>query len=248
MREHIAYTGRFALFCLALLHRAVTPPWEVGELARHTVELVARCALPVAAVVFPAGMVLALQGLVIFDLFGAQRLLSPLVSVALYREIGPVLAGVLVAAQGGSAVAAELGAMRIQEELDATEVMGIDAIRVHVVPRFLAIVLATPLLNLLACVAGVWGGFASAVWIKGEPGGIYWANLWDLTTTADLAGSAFKAFVFGLVIGLVACWNGYHASGGAPGVGKAVNDTVVYAATGFILVNYFLTSALFGVI
>ncbi len=242
----IAALGRFGAFAGGVLWRAATPPWSWPDVSHHTGQLVARCVLPVVAVVFPAGMVLALQGLLIFDLFGAQRMLSSLVSLAVFRELSPVLASVLVAAQGGSGFAAELGAMKIREELDATEVMAIDPVRVHVVPRVVAAVLATPLLYLAGCLAGVVGGALVAVAFKGETAGLYWANLWALTSGVDLAGGALKSVVFGLLIGLISTFQGSGATGGAAGVGRAVNDTVVLSITAFVVVNYFLTSALFG--
>lgn len=238
--------GSFGRFAGAVLLRIVVPPWSVPDVAHHLWTLATRCALPVIAVVMPAGMVLALQGLVIFEQFGAQRLLSSLVSVAVFRELSPVLASVLVAAQGGSGFAAELGAMSIHEELDATEVMAIDGLRVHVVPRVIAATLATPLLHGLGSAAGVVGAWLVAVVSRHEPSGIFWANLWALTQPIDLFGSMLKTLVFGAIIGLVATWKGYRASGGAAGVGHAVNDTVVIAITAFIVANYVLTSALFG--
>ncbi|MCA9569777.1 MAG: ABC transporter permease [Myxococcales bacterium] len=248
MIEGLAGLGRFALFGAGVAWRIVTPWWEVGETSRHVWQLVARCFLPVVAVVFPFGMVMALQGLGIFAVFGAQRMLSSLVSVAVFRELSPVLACTLVAAQGGSAFAAELGAMRIQEELDATEIMAIDSLRAHVVPRVVAALLASPVLVLVGSISGIAGGFVTAVYVQGEPEGVYWANLWALTSPVDVAGGLVKAFVFGGIIGLVACYQGYFATGGAAGVGRAVNNAVVIAVTVFVVVNYFLTTALFGAI
>lgn len=246
--ERIAALGRFGEFVARVAWRIATPPWETAEIARHTWTITVRCVLPVIATVGPLGMVMALQGLRIFDLFGAQRLLSSLVSVAVFRELSPVMASALVAAQGGSAFAAELGAMRIKEELDATEVMAIDALRVHVVPRVLAAVLATPMLELAGSLGGVFGGFLVASVIGDEPAGVYFANLWALTGPMDIVGGLFKAAVFGALIGLVATYYGFHATGGAAGVGQAVNDTVVISITTFIVANYFLTTALFGVL
>jgi phospholipid/cholesterol/gamma-HCH transport system permease protein len=244
----LAQLGRFGIFSGQVGWRILSPRWEISEAARHTYLITIRCLLPVVAVIFPFGMVMALQGLTIFDMFGAQRLLSSLISVAVFRELAPVLAGVLVAAQGGSAFAAELGAMRIREEIDATVVMAIDPIRVHVVPRVVATVIAAPMLTTVGALSGILGGYASAVWVQGESGPVYMANVWAFTSMFDIIGGMIKAVVFGAIIGLTACFYGFNASGGAAGVGKAVNDTVVMAATGFIIVNYFLTSALFGVI
>lgn len=246
--DTLAALGRFTGFAARVGWRVLVPPWELHEAARHTWTITLRCFLPVIAVVFPLGMVMALQGLAIFDLFGAQRLLSSLVSVAVFRELSPVLASVLVAAQGGSAFAAELGAMRIREELDATEVMGIDALRVHVVPRVVATLVAAPMLNLVGSLAGIAGGFVVATWVEGEPAGIYWANLWALTQPSDIVGGTLKSLVFGGLIGVIACYQGFYTTGGAAGVGRAVNATVVVGVTAFIVANYFLTTALFGAI
>ncbi|MFM2161914.1 MAG: hypothetical protein RLZZ383_1426 [Pseudomonadota bacterium] len=248
LRERAAALGRFGVYVAQVAWRLVTPPWEIRDAVRHLHLLLVRCALPVTAVVFPAGMVLALQGLQIFVLFGAQRMLSSLISVSTFRELSPVLASVLVAAQGGSSFAAELGAMRIKEELDATSVMAVDALRVHVVPRVLAVMVATPMLNLVGSFAGVMGGWLVAVVFKGENDGIFWANLWELTEPLDLGGGMFKTTVFGFLIGMISTYQGYYTTGGAAGVGRAVNDTVVIAVTSFIVVNYFLTSALYGVL
>jgi phospholipid/cholesterol/gamma-HCH transport system permease protein len=136
--------------------------------------------------------------------------------------------------------------MRIKEELDATEVMAVDALKFHAVPRVIALTIACPLLNIVGSVAGVAGGYVTAVFIKGESGGIFLAELWSFMGPIDLYGGIVKTTVFGLVIGLISCYHGYRATGGAAGVGKAVNDTVVHSVVAFITLNYFLTSALFG--
>lgn len=242
----LAGLGRFGRFGTAVGAGLLRPPWYPAEALRHTAVVAMRCLLPVLAVTLPIGMVIALQGLEIFAVFGAERLLSSLVSVTVLRELAPVMASVLVAAQGGASVAAELGAMRIREELDATAVMAVDPLRFHAVPRVVGLAVACPLLYVAGAAAGVLGGYASAVGLKGEPGGIYWENLWALCTPMDLWGGLLKTAVFGVVIGLVAAFHGYEASGGAAGVGRAVNLTVVRSVLGFIAANYLLTSALFG--
>lgn len=238
--------GRFSLFAGQVGVRCLRPPWHLDAMLEQTWITTTRCLLPVIAVTAPFGMVLSLQGLEIFEMFGAQRLLSSLVSVAVLRELSPVLACVLVAAQGGSSVAAELGAMRIKEELDATEVMAVDSLRYHVVPRVLAMTLACPLLNVVGSAAGLLGGFFTAVVVKGETAGVFMAELWALTVPADVWAGVLKTTIFGATIGLIAAWHGFHASGGAAGVGRAVNRTVVHAVLAFITLNYFLTSAIFG--
>lgn len=238
--------GRFGVFVGQVAWRVVTPPWNRGELFRHAWLVTVRCVLPVVAVTFPFGLVIALQGLAIFDLFGAQRMLPSLLSITVLRELSPVLASVLVAAQGGSAFAAELGAMRIKEEIDATEVMAVDALRWHVVPRVLALVIACPILEVIGSVSGLFGGYVMAVGLRGEPSGVFLGHLWAFTTPTDVWSGIVKTVVFGAIIGLTACFHGFYATGGAAGVGRGVNDTVVRATLAFFVANYLLTSAMFA--
>ena len=239
--------GRFGVFAGRIGRRALSRPLFFDHIIHHTWTSASRCLLPVIAVTFPFGMVITLQGMEIFQLFGAERLLSSLVSVAVLRELSPVLASVLVAAQGGSSCAAELGAMRIREELAATEVMAVDGLKYHVTPRVLALALTCPLLNVVGSLSGLVGGWFTAVLIKGEPSGIFLAQLWRLTTPMDVWGGTLKTLLFGFVIGLIAAYHGFNAKGGAAGVGRAVNDTVVHSVLIFITLNYFLTSAMFGI-
>ena len=246
--ETLRQIGHFTSFCGEVGIRALTGRFSVRDLIRHLATVLTRCLLPVAAMVFPFGMVIALQGLSIFETYGAQRLLASLASVAIIRELSPVLASVLVAAQGGSACAAELGAMRIKEELDATEVMGVDSLSVHVVPRVLAMTIACPVLNLFGTVSGLLGAYVTAVVLKGENGGVFLSQLFNFTMPFDLIAAGIKTTVFGIIIGMVAAYLGFHARGGAAGVGRAVNQTVVRSTLLFITANYFLTSALFGTI
>jgi len=238
--------GRFGTFVGQVAARVPRRPFFVPETLEHVWSTVVHCVGPVIAVTLPYGMVVSLQGLQIFHMFGAERLLSSLVSVAVLRELSPVMASVLVAAQGGSSCAAELGAMRIKEELDATEVMGVDSLKYHVVPRVLALTLATPLLNVAGAVAGLSGGYITAVLVKGEPGGIFLGQMWTLMGVVDVWAGVIKTTLFGAIIGLVAAYHGFNATGGAAGVGRAVNDTVVHSVLLFITLNYLLTSAFFG--
>ena len=130
-----------------------------------------------------------------------------------------VLASVLVAAQGGSSCAASLGAMRIKEELDATEVMAIDSLKYYVVPRVIAMTIACPLLNIAGSIAGVGGGYFTAVYLKGESGGIFLAELWAFMGPMDVYEGIIKTTLFG-TIGLISCYHGFRATGGAAGVSR----------------------------
>ena len=246
MLDSLAAIGKFGRFSGQIAVRLSQRPLFFHQIINQTWTTTTRCLLPVIAVTFPFGMVMALQGLEIFRMFGAERMLASLISIATLRELSPVLASVLVAAQGGSSCAASLGAMRIKEELDATEVMAIDALKYHVAPRVVAMTIACPLLNIAGSIAGVAGGYFTAVFIKGGSGGIFMAELWSFMGPIDIYGGLIKTTLFGLLIGLISCYHGYRATGGAAGVGRAVNDTVVHSVVAFIALNYFLTSALFG--
>ena len=238
--------GRLGGFAADAGRAAASLRWSGSETIRHAGVLAMRCLVPVCATIFPFGAVIAIQGMAIFDLFGAHRLLSSLLAVVIIRELGPVLAAVLVAAQGGSSFAAELGAMRIKEELDATAVMAVDPIAWHAVPRILAMVLVVPLLTILADAMGVLGGYAVAVGLYDQDHGIFMVHLAQLISVFDLFASVLKGFVFGGLVGLIATFRGYYATGGAEGVGRAVNDTVVYSVMFILVVNYVMSSALFG--
>ena len=246
MTESLVAVGRFGAFAVRVLRGMFSRPVFMDQVLEQVWTTTTRCLAPVVAVTFPFGMVMALQGLEIFTLFGAERMLASLISIATLRELSPVLASVLVAAQGGSSCAASLGAMRIKEELDATEVMAVDSVKYHVAPRVLALTFACPILNVAGCIAGLAGGYFTAVMIKGESGGIFMAELWAFTQPMDIWGGIIKTTCFGAAIGMIACYHGFRASGGAAGVGRAVNDTVVHSVVAFITMNYFLTSALFG--
>lgn len=238
--------GRFGRFAGRVVTTIPSRSWSVSELFEHAGTLTTRCFIPVCATIFPFGAVIGVQGMAIFDLFSAHRLLSSLLSLVIIRELAPVLAAVLVAAQGGASFAAELGAMRIKEELDATAVMGVDPIGWHVVPRVLAMVLVVPLLTTLANAFGVAGGYVVAVVLYDQDHGVFVHHMAQLIGLYDLAASAGKGAAFGLLVGLISTWRGYNATGGAEGVGRAVNDTVVYSVMFILVLNYQLSSLMFG--
>ncbi len=246
MTATLELLGRIGLFGARVVWATVTLQVPLQTFLDQLRTVILRCMLPVIAVVFPFGMVMSLQGLEIFALYGSQRLLSPFVAAAIIRELSPVMASTLVAAQGGASFAAELGAMRIKEELDATDVMGVDSLAFHAAPRVLALTVACPVLNLMGCISGIVGGYFTAVIMEGEAHGVFMSEMWGLTGPADVWGTVIKTTVFGAIIGLISCYLGFNTRGGAAGVGRAVNDTVVYSILVFIAANYLLTSAFFG--
>lgn len=242
----MARIGAVGAFFLATLTRAVRPPYYGREWARVMSGLGWRCLLPVVCVVGPMGAAVSLQGLKILRWFGTEHLLSPMLSVSILREISPVMAAMMVASQAGSSIAAELGSMRVKEEIDALEVMAVDPLKRLVAPRLMAGLLITPLLNAIASLAGLLGGYAMAVPIQGLNLGTFAANLYDMVSPFDLTVGLVKTAVFGLVITTLACYHGYHVTGGAFGVGRATNRAVVDAVVVVLLLNYVLSSLFYG--
>ena len=226
----------------ALLRRSV----PLREVMTHAATLCGRCFIPVNITIFPFGAVMGLQGMQILDLFSAHRLVSTLLAQFVIQELGPVLAAVLVAAQGGSSFAAELGTMRIKEEISATEVMAVDPVAWHVAPRLLAMALVVPLLVVIANFFGILGSYTVAVGLYEQAHGVFMAHLYENVGSLDVLLSALKGLCFGVLIGLIAVWKGFTASGGAEGVGRAVNDTVVQAVMFILVFNYLLSSLFFG--
>lgn len=240
--------GSIGFFALSVIRHALTPPFYISETIRCIKEHTTRSLLPVISVVAPFGMVIALQGLHVLQLFGTQRVLGSILVVAIFRELSPALAGIMMAAQGGSSVAAELGSMRVQDEIDAQEVMGVNPIRYLVVPRFIGLTIACPLVNTMAATTGIAGGYVVAVWMKGVSHGAFVADLFTYAQVFDLWSGAIKTTVFGAIIGMVSCYKGFNTTGGAEGVGRAANDAVVQSIILFLGVNYFLSYAMYSAV
>ncbi len=240
----IAEVGKFSNFVSNSVFWALKPPFFYKETVKSMRSIGWQCLIPVIAVVGPTGMVVALQGLTIFDLFGAHRLLSSLLAETMFRELSPMLASIMVAAQAGSAVAGEIGTMRVKEEIDAMEVMSVNPFQFIIVPRLLALAIICPLLNIIACSFGIAGGYLVAVILKGLNHGVFMDNLFSFLKISHIWGGMLKASVFGIVVGVMSCYKGYNVSGGALGVGKAANNTVVQSILLIVIVNYFITSAL----
>ena len=176
-------------------------------------------------------------------LFGAVDRLGGFFVLASIREIGPLITQIVVAGIAGTAITADLGARKVREELDALQVLGVDPIKNLVVPRFLALMVVTGLFDIYAVLFGIFGGILAALSF-GQPLGPFWATLFADASTVDLWGSVVKCTLFGAIIAIVCCYKGMSASGGAEGVGRAVNEAVVVA---FLLngaFNYVFTQTL----
>jgi len=240
----IAEVGKFSNFIFQTLYWLFLPPFFIKEMLKSIKSVSLQCIIPVIAVVTPAGMVITLQGLKVFDIFGAHRLLSSLLAEAIFREISPILASIMVAAQAGSAIAGEIGTMRVEEEIDALEAMSVNPFQYVIIPRLVGLALACPLLNMFASISGLAGGFLVAVVLKGLNKGVFIDNLFSFLQISHIFEGIIKASIFGIIVGFMSCYKGYNVTGGAFGVGKAANNTVVYSVLLMVVVNYFITSAI----
>ena len=191
------------------------------------------------------GMVLALQSYYGFRKFGAESLVGTTVALSMARELGPVLTSLMVTARAGSAIAAELGTMRVTEQIDALTVMAVDPIRYLVVPRILAGLLMVPVLCVISDFVGVTGGYFVGVKLLGINSGVYVANTIKYVELVDVFNGLVKAACFGVILTTIGCYKGFYASGGAQGVGRATTEAVVLASVLILISDYFLTAIMY---
>ncbi len=224
---------------------AVRPPYPYGE------ELVGQFLFVLKLSWFPMTISTfalclgapGLQAAGILSLFGNLDRLGGFFVVTAVRFIGPIVTAAVVAGVAGTAITADLGARKIREELDALQVLGVDPVKNLVVPRFLALMLVTGLFDIYALLFGIFGGVVATL-VNGAPLGPFWATFFTNSSVVDLWGSVLKCTMFGAIIAIVCCYKGMTASGGAAGVGRAVNQAVVIATLGVFAFNYVFTQTL----
>ena len=224
---------------------AVRPPYPYGdEFVSQFLFALRLCWFPmiVASVAFTYGPS-GIQAANFLVLFGALDRLGGLFVLAVVREFAPLVCAIVMAGVAGTAMCADLGARKIREELDALQVLGVDPIKNLVVPRFLALMLATGMFDIYALIFGTFGGVMVTV-TNQAPIGPFFATYFNNATTTELWGSLVKATLFGAIIAIVCCYKGMTASGGAEGVGRAVNQAVVMAFLGIGAFNYVFTQTL----
>ncbi len=242
----IRAAGGLALFALNGVSHLVRPPFYWRTFIGAFVEF-AYFSLPVVALtaVF-SGMVIALQSYTGFSRFNAQSAIASIVVLSVVRELGPVLAGLIVAGRVGAAMAAEIGTMRVTDQIDALATLSTNPMKYLVTPRLLAGALALPLLVAVADILGVMGGFIIAVLKLGFSPTAYIASTLATMTRTDVTVGLAKAAVFGFLIALMGCYNGYQSRGGAQGVGAATTASVVAASILILAFDYMLTELFFS--
>ncbi|MBE0425513.1 MAG: ABC transporter permease [Nitrospirae bacterium] len=232
------------LFSLAIKQLVIPPP-EIRNTFKQMLEIGIK-SLPVVLVtaVF-TGMVFALQTFTGFKRFGAESLVGTVVALSMTRELGPVLTGLIVAGRAGAAMAAELGTMRVTEQIDALETLATNPVKYLIVPRFIAGILMLPALAAIANITGIIGGYFVTVGLFDTSSIVYWNRTWDYLEVSDIYNGLLKAGFFGASISLISCYKGFYTTGGAEGVGKATTGAVVLSCMTILISDYFLSAWLF---
>jgi phospholipid/cholesterol/gamma-HCH transport system permease protein len=244
-RDLLEEVGDMVLLTSRTVASALRPPYPYGgEFVSQFLFALRLCWLPLLiSTVCLNYAVPGMQGANFLTLFGALDRLGGIFTLAAIREIGPFVTAIVVAGVAGTAITADLGARKVREELDALQVLGVDPVKNLVVPRFLALMLAAGLFNVYAVLFGLFGGLLAEL-VNGYPLGPFWSTLFANADTTDLWGSALKATLYGAIIAIVCCYKGMAASGGAEGVGRAVNQAVVASFLAFAAFNYVFTQLL----
>ena len=241
-------TGRLALFAIVSVSHCVRPPIYPRLILRQMVEI-GYYSLPVVGLTtLFSGMVLALQSFsggarVSADGAGA---VAWLVALAVTRELGPVLSGLMVAGRIGASMAAEIGTMRVTEQVDALTTLSTNPYKYLIAPRLIAGLTMLPLLVLVGDIIGVFGGYLVAVYKLGFNPAVYIKFTWQFLEFVDVFSGLVKAACFGFIIVLMGCYNGYYSRGGAQGVGAATTNAVVSASILILISNYVITELFFG--
>ena len=241
-----ALIGRFVAFALVGISHFFRPPFYFHNVWRQFLEI-GYFSLPVVAMttIF-SGMVLALQSYSGFSANFAESTIPTLVVVAITRELAPVLAGLMVAGRIGAAMAAELGTMRVTEQIDALEMLSTNPYKYLITPRLLAGLLMLPCLVFIGDIFGILGGYVVGVYKLNLNGLIYLQNAREALDAIGFFSGIVKAAVFGFIVALMGCYHGFNSSGGARGVGTATTNAVVSASILILISNYFITELFFS--
>jgi phospholipid/cholesterol/gamma-HCH transport system permease protein len=243
---NLAKLGEIALFASNSVKHCFAPPFYPRLILRQFLQI-GYYSLPVVGLtaIF-SGAVLALQSYSGFSRFNAESTIATVVVLSITRELGPVLAGLMVAGRVGASMAAEIGTMKVTEQIDALRTLSTNPFKYLIVPRVIAGVLMLPFLVLIADIIGVMGGYLVSVHALGFSPGPYINNTFKFLETIDVVSGLTKSAVFGLIISIMGCYFGYNSRGGAEGVGVATTNAVVSASIMILLSNYIITGLFFG--
>jgi len=234
--------GTYGLFLLTALFWLGRAPLKMRRVIEQVSFIGVKSVVIVLLTGAATGMVLALQVYYALNKFGGESLLGPTVALSLVRELGPVLSALMVTGRAGSALASEIGIMRITEQIDALEIMAVNPYRFLIVPNLVAAVIAFPVLGAMCCVVGIWGGYLVAVQILGMSAGTYFGEISNYLSMSDIRMGIYKSLSFGLIVSWICCFKGFYSEYGAKGVGRATTQAVVISSVFILIWDYFITS------
>ncbi|MGD0820245.1 MAG: ABC transporter permease [Desulfomonilia bacterium] len=237
--------GAFFIFFYQAVTHLVRPPLFIKQFFKQ-MEFIGIRSTPVVMLtgVF-SGMVGALQTYHGFSLFGAESLVGSTTALSLLRELGPVLASLMVTARAGSAMTAEIGIMRVTQQIDALVVMGVNPLQYLIIPRVLASIIMMPMLTLIFDSIGMVGSYIVGTMVLDIDQGVFMARIAEIVVYHDLFSGLIKAAFFGAILSIVGCYKGYSTSGGAEGVGHAATQSVVISSVSILIADYILTAIMF---
>ena len=242
--QFVREMGRVLIFLGQTLHATAGRPFYLKNVLKQMEQIGVNSVPVVLTTAISTGMVLALQSYTGFKRFGAESLIGAVVSLSMTRELGPVLTGLMVAGRAGAAMAAELGTMKVTEQIDALTTLATNPMKYLVVPRFVASTVMMFFLTVLGMMIGIAGGYFVGVKVLGTNPVTYINQSIDNTEVTDIWYGLIKALVFGAVVGLIGCYKGFHTEGGAEGVGKATTGAVVVSCMLILILDYFLSALL----
>jgi len=240
------HTGLYAMTFGRTLRRMTSPPWHARIILQQAEEVGVQSLPVVLLTALFTGMVLALQSYIVFHRFAAESMTGLVVSMTMVRELGPVLVGLMIAGRVGASFAAELGTMRVTEQIDALWTLSTDPLRYLIMPRLIAIIFMMPLLVVIADFLGIYGGYAISIYLLDQNPTVYIENTTVYMELNDFYSGLVKAAFFGMLIGIISCTEGFSCGGGAEGVGRATTRAVVISSMSILISDYFLTAWMFG--
>ncbi len=238
--------GRMGLFLAETFFWMVFPPYLLSRVVKQINFIGVKTILVIVLTGAFTGMVLALQIYTTLVRFGAEAKLGSVVALSLIKELGPVISALMVAGRAGSALSAEIGIMRISEQIDALDAMALNPYKYLIVPNLLASIISLPLLNAMFVVVGVFGGYSVGVGLMGLSSGTYFGGIRDFVDSKEILEGLYKSLSFGVLIAWISCYKGYFTGYGAEGVSRATTQAVVLSSVMILIWDYFLTSILIG--
>lgn len=238
--------GKYCWLALQGIWWSIRPPWRLHLVAKQ-MEFVGVRSLSIIMISGTfTGMVFALQSGNAFAMFGAEGFVGPTVVLALTLELSPVLSALMIAGRAGSAMAAEIGTMKVTEQVDALLAMGVNPVNYLVAPRLVASLIMLPVMCMVYNLVGTFGAWLVTTRVLGYDEGVFIRNVEWYVDADDVYKGLIKAFVFGFIIASVGCFKGYYTTGGAEGVGRATTQSVVVSSVAVLISDYFLTQLLLG--